>query len=169
VHTCPIVHLQVRSRWHPYTRSILFATRRNIMQRRIRTCQKALGDLLQSNIEQICASLSTAFRARSLSLNLGEMRIASSYCWDKNNRKMQNLICMYSYSPVIVPSYDQTYTQIYYDILIWKSWSLSDLSLKPIVNECEPWVMAIFGFCCLRTSRFCQASAQRRVKLIFRR
>lgn len=167
MHTCPIVHQQVQSRWHPYTRSILFATQRNIMQRRIRTCQKALGDLLQSNIEQICASLSTAFRARSLSLNLGEMRIASSCCWDKNNRKMQNLICMYSYSPVIVPSYNLHTDILWYTNM--KSWSLSDLSLKPMVNECEPWVRAIFGFCCLRTSRFCQAFAQRRVKLIFRR
>ena len=49
MHTCPMVHLQWRSRWHPYTRSILFATQRNIMQRRIRTCQKALQDLLELN------------------------------------------------------------------------------------------------------------------------
>ena len=64
---------------------------------------------------------------------------------------------MYSYSPVIVPSYN-LHTDIH---ILWytnmKSWSLSDLSLKPMVNECEPWVRAIFGFCCLRTSRFCQA------------
>lgn len=38
-----------------------------------------------------------------------------------------------------------------------------------MVNECEPWVRAIFGFCCLRISQFCQAFAQRRVKLIVRR